>query len=66
MSGAQRVEEMEAALRKACQFIAGYGSCPYDTYFYEPWDVSCYQKCSADIDYAECWQRYFERGDDGE
>lgn len=51
----------DAGLRRACQFIAGYGSCPYDTFdLYEPWEESCYQKCSADIDRAECWRRYFE------
>ena len=49
------------ALERACKFIADYGSCPYDTFdLYEPWDESCYQKCSADIDRAECWRRYFE------
>ena len=49
-----------AALDRACDFIAGYGSCPYDTFdLYEPWDESCYQKCSADIDRAECWRRFF-------
>ena len=53
------------ALDRACQFIADYGSCPYDTFdLYEPWDESCYQKCSADIDRAECWRRYFEKGND--
>lgn len=55
-----QVEELEAALRRACEFIADYGSCPYDTFdLYEPWEESCYQKCSADIDRAECWRRYF-------
>lgn len=58
-----QVEELEAALRKACEFIADYGSCPYDAFdLYEPWEESCYQKCSADVDRAECWRRYFERG----
>ena len=58
------VHELEAALRKACEFIADYGSCPYDTFdLYEPWEESCHQKCSADIDRAECWRRYFEKGD---
>ena len=60
-----QVEELESALRGACQFIADYGSCPYDTFdLYESWDESCYQKCSADVDRAECWRRYFEKGDD--
>ena len=55
-----QVDELESALRKACEFIADYGSCPYDTFdLYEPWEESCHQKCSADIDRAECWMRYF-------
>lgn len=58
------IKRLESALRRACGFIADYGSCPYDTFdLYEPWDESCHQKCSADIDRAECWRRYFERGD---
>lgn len=49
------------ALRLACEHIAAYGSCPYDECdLYEPWEESCYQKCSFDVDYAECWRRYFE------
>ena len=61
---ADAIEGLRDALRRACQFIADYGSCPYDTFdLYEPWEESCYQKCSADIDRAECWRRYFERGD---
>jgi hypothetical protein len=56
------LEDKEKALDRACRFIADYGSCPYDAFdLYEPWDESCYQKCSADIDRAECWRRWFER-----
>ena len=47
-------------LRLACEGYAEcIGSCPYDIHLYEPWAESCYEKCSAIIDYAECWERYF-------
>lgn len=47
-------------LRLACEGYAEcVGSCPYDIHLYEPWAESCYEKCSANIDYAECWERYF-------
>lgn len=48
-------------LRLACERYAGcVGSCPYDIHdLYEPWEESCSEKCSAFIDYAECWERYF-------
>lgn len=48
-------------LRLACDMYAErVGSCPYDMHdLYEPWEESCYEKCSAFIDYAECWETYF-------
>jgi len=48
-------------LRLACERYAEcVGSCPYDMHdLYEPWEESCYEMCSASIDYAECWERYF-------
>ena len=54
------------ALERASKFAADIsGTCPYDMFdLYEPWEESCYQKCSADIDRAECWRRYFMMGDD--
>lgn len=55
------ITRLESALRRACEFIADFGSCPYDTFdLHEPWEESCHQKCSADVDRAECWRRYFE------
>lgn len=66
-SAAGNWAKADAVLRRACEFIADYGSCPYDTFdLYEPWEESCYQKCSADVDRAECWRRYFERRGDAE
>ena len=53
--------ELEAALRKACQFIADYGSCPYE--HFSDMEGYCENLCTDDVDYAECWRRYFERGD---
>lgn len=49
--------ELEAALRKACEFIADYGSCPLDMFDYQA--SNCEFACEDQ--YAECWRRYFER-----
>ena len=51
----------KTSLRLACERYAEcVGSCPYDIHdLYEPWEESCYEKCSANINYAECWERYF-------
>ena len=58
--------DSKTALRLACEEIAAIsGTCPYDAHdLYEPWEESCYQKCTSDIDYAACWQRYFEEVQD--
>lgn len=53
------ITRLESALRRACEFIADYGSCPYDQCYREGMDADCEERCSADVDYAECWRRYF-------
>ena len=48
------------ALDRAREFAADMsGSCPYDMFDFRAKD------CDAECDdsYAECWRRYFERGD---
>lgn len=55
------ITRLESALRRACEFVADYGSCPYDEHYYEGMEADCEKRCSADIDHAECWRRYFMR-----
>lgn len=65
-NGGRNVYARPDALGLACEHIAAYGSCPYDEYFYEGMDADCGERCSADVDHAECWRRYFEeRSEDG-
>lgn len=61
------IDALQGALRLACEELAATsGTCPYDAHdLYEPWEESCYQRCSADIDDAECWRRYFEQRSKG-
>lgn len=50
------------ALRLACQHVAeATGSCPYDVHHLEcaSWEDGCEGRCSANVDMAACWQRYF-------
>ena len=53
--------QLESALRMACKFVADMsGTCPYDMFDFRAKD--CEAEC--DDSYAECWRRYFEKGDD--
>lgn len=48
--------DSKSSLRLACEEIAAMsGTCPYDAHLFEPWDESCYQRCTADVDHAACW-----------
>ena len=54
------ITRLESALRRAGQFAADMsGSCPLDMFDYQA--GNCEFAC--DDQYAECWRRYFERGD---
>lgn len=48
-----RLKEAEAALKMACEEIAGMcGTCPFDQY---GWEGDCYENCRND--HAECWRK---------
>ena len=52
-----RLKEAEAALKMACEEIAGMcGTCPADQF---GWEVVYCENCSDD--YAECWIKAFIR-----
>ena len=53
------ITRLESALRRACEFIADYGSCPYE--HFSDMEGYCENHCTDDVDYAECWRRYFMR-----
>lgn len=58
----ERYELGSDALRLACQHVAeDTGSCPYDVHHLEcaSWEDDCDGRCSANVDMAACWQRYF-------
>ena len=55
------ITRLESALQRASEFAADMsGTCPYDMFDFRAKD--CDSEC--DDSYAECWRRYFEKGDD--
>lgn len=54
------ITRLESALLNASKFVAdASGTCPFDMFDFRAKD--CDEEC--DDSYAECWRRYFERGD---
>lgn len=50
-------EKLKKALEKACKILSWDCPCCQDLID----DLDCENRCQPDIDYAECWKKYFLR-----
>lgn len=51
----QENEKLKKALEKACKILSWDCPCGQDLID----DLDCENRCQPDIDYAECWKKYF-------
>ena len=51
----QKIEKLKKALEKACKILSWDCPCCQDLID----DLDCENRCQPDIDYAECWKKYF-------